>query len=50
MATTQLDGTARPHRMRRRWWIVLTTIALAAILGFGAVWTNALGMGERFER
>jgi hypothetical protein len=30
--------------------MVLTTIALAAILGFGAVWTNALGMGERFER
>jgi hypothetical protein len=50
MATTQIDGARRPRQMRRRWWLALVAIAMAMVLAFGAVWTNALGMGERFER
>jgi hypothetical protein len=40
----------RHRALRRRWRLALLAVGVVAMLGIGAIWTNALGAGERFER
>jgi hypothetical protein len=35
---------------RRRWRVALVVLALVVALGGAAIWTNALGAGDRFDR
>jgi len=43
--------TSQPFRtLGRRWRLAVLVVAVFGMIGFTAVWSNALGMGDRFDR